>query len=133
MATPRSQPNILAGAYLDRIAHLRKDDASIESAWRDPQALFVPVWKTRNLVTVEATRYSARFIAGASSFGEISRDELILLGRFRDRACFAIELLSEEPPSLAPEAEFHDLRMIAGELPADEAGLLAYARAMLHW
>ena len=50
------------------------------------------------------------------------------------RAClFAVELAGEAPPALASGAEFHDLRLIAGELPAEEAGLLAYARAMVHW
>jgi NAD+ diphosphatase len=133
MATPPSQPNILAGAYLDRVSHWRKDDASIEAALRDPQALFIPVWKTRSLVAVTETSSSARFIAGARELGDVTREQVILLGRFHDRVCFAIELESEEPPVIAPGAEFHDLRMIAGELPADEAGVLAYARAMLHW
>jgi NAD+ diphosphatase len=129
MATPRSQPNILAGTYLDRVAHWRKDDASIEAALRDSRTLFVPVWKTRNLVMITETGHRARFV----SFADVSRADVILLGRFGERTTFAIEIDSEEPPALSPDAEFHDLRLIAGELPPDEAGLLAYARAMLHW
>jgi NAD+ diphosphatase len=129
MATPRSQPNILAGTYLDRVAHWRKDDASIESALRDPRSLFVPVWKTRNLVSTTQTEYRAEFLTLSGA----SRSEAILLGRFGDRTAFAIEIEGEEPPALTPAGEFHDLRLIAGELPPDEAGLLAYARAMLHW
>jgi NAD+ diphosphatase len=133
MASPRSQPNVLAGAYLDRVVDWRKDDAQIEAALRDPQALFVPVWKTRNLVSIASSSYSAYFVTGVQHFANLARDEVILLGRYHEQACFAIELTSDEPPPLAAATEFHDLRLIAGELPADEAGLLAYARAMLHW
>jgi NAD+ diphosphatase len=133
MASTRSRPNILAGPYLDRVALWRKDDARLRAALADPATLFVPVWRTRNLIVTAEERVSAYFISGADTFAGVDAGEFILLGEFHSRVCFAVELTGEEPPAPAPQVESHDLRLIAGELPADEAGLLAYARAMVHW
>jgi len=133
MALPRSHPNILAGPYLERAAQWRRDEARLRAALEDPDTLFVPVWRTRSLVAVSAGNVSAYFVAGTRPLGDIGSLDVILLGEFRDRVCFAVGLGGEEPPTFAPELEFHDLRLIAGDLPHEEAGLLAYARAMVHW
>lgn len=133
MAWPRSHPNILAGPYLERAAQLRKDEARLRSVLGDPATLFVPVWRTRSLVSTANGILSAHFVAGAQSFADVAAGEFILLGEFHGRVVFAVEIATEQPPALAPEIEFQDLRMLAGDLPADEAGLLAYARAMIQW
>jgi NAD+ diphosphatase len=134
MGSPRSHPNILAGSYLERAAHWRKDEARLRAALADPATLFVPVWRSRSVViTNGAGRLSAHFIAGGRAFSDRDAAEFILLGEFRSHVCFAVELAGEAPPLTEPGAEFHDLRLVAGELPADEAGVLAYARAMVHW
>jgi NAD+ diphosphatase len=133
MASPRSLPNALAGPYLERAAHWRKDEARLRAALDDPRSLFVPVWRTRSVVSVGGAGVSAYLVQGGASFGVHDASEFILLGEFRDHVCFAVEIAGDEPPRLGSEAEFHDLRLIAGELPPDEAGLLAYARAMVHW
>lgn len=147
----RSQPHILAGPYLERIAHWRKDEARLRAALQDPATLFVPVWRSRSLVAVAGEHLSAYFIRGSQTLasvycaqsirgtlgvpGESSWDasQFILLGEFRSHACFAVEMPGEEPPSLEPTLQFQDLRLVAGELPQEEAGVLAYARAMIHW
>src|ERR1019366_1072032 len=59
--------------------------------------------------------------------------DMILLGRFGETYCFACAIESAEPPQLIAGASFEDLRLIAPQLPADEAGLLGYARAMISW
>ena len=46
-------------------------------------------------------------------------------------AVFTTEVEADEPPSLEGGAEFTDLRLAASLLPHEEAGLLAYARAMI--
>jgi len=125
-----SRPNVLAGPYLDRLGPWRKDEARLAAALADPRSLVVPVWRTRSAVRASAAGLSAYFIEGAQ---DVSGRELILLGEFHERVCFALEIEAETPPQLAADAELHDLRMIAGELAPEEAGLLAYARAMIHW
>jgi NAD+ diphosphatase len=134
MALPRSHPNVLAGPYLERAAHWRKDEQRLRAALDDPATWFVPVWHARSaVVTSSDGRASAYFAAGAQTFAGLDASGFILLGEFQEHVVFAVALAGEAPPPLASGAEMHDLRLIAGELPAEEAGLLAYARAMVHW
>lgn len=136
MATPRSHPNYLAGPYLERLALLRKDVERIRAALEDPATLFVPVWQARSFIADAEHALSAQFIAGLRQLGELDPGEFILLGEFRGRLSFAVEVPSEQSLAqahLESRAAFRDLRTVAGELPRDEAGLLAYARAMVLW
>lgn len=133
MATPRSHPNFLAGPYLNRAAEWRKDEARLRAAFEDPGSLIVPVWRTRSLVIEGAHSLRAHFIAYSSLVNEVDPTDLIFLGEYREHACFAMELSADTDPRIEPPARFRDLRSIAGDLSADEAGVLAYARAMVTW
>lgn len=60
----------------------------------------------------------------------------VLLGRMADIPVFAIDvsaLGNGQPPILSEDTEWQDLRQCGGLLSSEDAGLLAYARAMLHW
>jgi len=57
----------------------------------------------------------------------------VFLGMFRGRASFLVELGGESPPEVDAQAEFRELRWLGAMLPSDEAGLLAYARALTLW
>jgi NAD+ diphosphatase len=118
---------------LNRVAEWRKDEARLRTAIEDPNALVVPIWRTRNLVTTTERALAAHFFTGPQVLPEIDRSELIFLGEFRSHACFALELDARIEPRLDGPASFRDLRAVAGEVPAEEAGLLAYARAMVTW
>lgn len=127
------RPNIYAGPYLDRTAALREHDR-----WRpalgEGRALLIPVWRSRNLVLRLANPPAARLLEWREAMHLVDNEgELVLLGEFRERLCFALELQGEEPPAVDDAAEFADLRAVGGSLPHDEAGLLAYARAMVLW
>lgn len=132
MARARSHPNYLAGPYLDRMAHLRKDEAQLRAALELPQTLFVPVWRAHSLVSNATPTLTAHFVE-RGQIGAADPQELILLGEFRSRLCFAVEITHEPAALFGEGAGFRDLRTIAGELPHDEAGLLALARAMVLW
>ncbi|HMN43575.1 MAG TPA: NAD(+) diphosphatase [Povalibacter sp.] len=133
MALPRSAPNHLAGPYLARLAQLRKDAARLRAALDSPATLFVPVWRTHSFIARAQQGLSAQFVSGLAHLGDIEPNELILLGEFRGQLCFAAELPSAAAPAVDARAEFVDLRGVAGDLMRDEAGLLAYARAMVLW
>ncbi len=134
MTLSRSYPHILAGPYLERTALWRKDERRLRAALEDPETLFVPVWRARSLVVVSNERVSARLLAGCGSLAaQLDASQFILLGEFRSHACFAVEMPGDQPPRIEAPCEFQDLRLIAGQLPHEEAGLLAYARAMVHW
>ena len=127
-------PNVFAGPYLDRSAHLRKDAAFLAAALADPDALLVPVWDSRSLLRREPQGWSAGLVEAAHELRlALRNDDLVLLGRFRGRVCFAAEIGGASVPAVPEETSFEDLRLAGGQLPEDEAGLLAYARAMVLW
>lgn len=126
-------PNIYAGPYLDRSARLRDDASWLDSLSFESDAVLVPVWQARNLVARTAGSPQARLLEWRHARDLVgSSSELVLLGEFRNRLCFALELQGAEPPALE-DSEFADLRAVGGSLDHDEAGLLAYARAMILW
>src|SRR5687768_10449445 len=119
---PRS-PNTLAGPYLERAAHRRKDEAHVQAVLADPRTLFVPVWQTRNSVLRQGELLTAHFVTGVQALGAIAVTDYVLLGEFRGQAVFAVGVSGERPQLTDPTVDFQDLRMLAGALPADEAGL----------
>jgi NAD+ diphosphatase len=125
--------NVFAGPYLDRASHLRADPAWFAAGLADPESRVLAVWNSRNLVT-EGDAPQAAFLELAQ-LPEALRDEseLILLGRFGARSVFAFEFEGAEAPLPAAGTRFEDLRIVAPLLPAEEAGLLSYARAMIFW
>jgi len=128
------KPNVFAGPYLDRAAHLRKDEAFVAAALLDPSARFVPIWRTNTLLRRRGGEWSAELLEPSALPRERWPDASpVMLGHFRGQICFAIEVPDDAPPTLDAELDFKDLRFAGGELPADEAGLLAYARAMVLW
>jgi NAD+ diphosphatase len=122
---PPSAPHFYAGPYLDRASDRRKDAAWLAQVLADPATRYVPVWQHKSLIATE----QATAVLLDSRAGEAA-DEPILLGEFRGRMVFALEL--SVPPVIAV-GEFLDLRTASALLNADEAGLLAYARAMVYW
>ena len=126
--------NFYAGEYLDRLAHLRDDVTGLEAALQDATTVFVPLWQARSLISSYEGGARAAFVeSNAELLNRIDPEDLIFLGRFRERTCFAI---SVQDPLQLPQpahAEFEDIRRIGELLDRDEAGLLAYARAMVLW
>jgi len=127
-------PNVFAGPYLDRVAHLRKDAAFVAAALGDPGTLIVPLLQARNLVRRGEHACTAAFIEVTHEVRRtLADDQLVLLGNYHGHTCFAAELSADPAIALVPDASFEDLRSTGGLLAHDEAGLLAYARAMVLW
>jgi NAD+ diphosphatase len=121
-------PHVFAGTYLDRATERRADAQWLAAALGDPATRFVPVWRDKSLLR---DRHAA-LVTTAQVQPSLATRAPILLGEFRGAPVFALELDVPEPPVFA-DASFADLRLLAGTLPPADAGLLAYARAMLHW
>jgi NAD+ diphosphatase len=127
-------PNVFAGPYLDRAAHLRRDSGFLDAALGDPTTLLVPVWHTRSLLRREPAGLRAALLEFGDAVRErVARTEYVLLGHFHGRVVFAAEFTDDAALPLPPDTGFEDLRITGGTLPQDEAGLLAYARAMVLW
>lgn len=126
------RPNVFAGPYIDRLSLPRGDSGAVAAAIADPSSRVVPIWRSRNLV-LRGPVPAACLMPLDDRLRSEDPGSLILLGRFRGVATFAVELRGDAPPPLAEAAEFVDLRLAGGLLDFDEAGLLAYARAMISW
>jgi NAD+ diphosphatase len=127
------QRNILAGPYMDRAAHLRRDPAWFANALADERSRYLPVWNSRNLILEEAAPRAALLELSAVPEARRNDNELILLGRYADSNVFAYEIEATEPPLLGMGTRFEDLRLVAPMLSPSEAGLLGYARGMVLW
>lgn len=129
--------NVFAGPYLDRIAHLRKDASYVASVATGDAARIVAVHDTRLLLRRGADGWSPAFLSASHAAQlALQTDDLVLLGRSDAEVYFAAELHDPAPAQALFEPEpvrFEDLRVAGGVLPANAAGVLAYARAMLHW
>ncbi|MEA3142360.1 MAG: diphosphatase [Gammaproteobacteria bacterium] len=125
--------NILAGPYLDRAAHLRKDAHWFANALADGRSRALPVWNSRNLIVAGDAPRAALLELSVIPEQHRNSNDLTLLGRFGDIDIFAYEIEALEPPALKSGTHFEDLRLVAALLPAEEAGLLGYARGMIAW
>jgi NAD+ diphosphatase len=130
------QRNVFEGPYLERDGHLRADPAWIVDALADPKSRVIPVWNSRNLVAGGGSAGPSRAVLlDLAQVPEKHRsaEGLILLGRFGDTSLFAFEIEDMDPPTPPEGTRFEELRNVAAMLPADQAGMLGYARAMVNW
>jgi NAD+ diphosphatase len=123
--------NVFAGAFVDRIGERRKDPAWLAAAAVHPDSRFVPVRGEQCLLD-EAESHAV--LLDRRQLGPSAVDEdLIFLGLFRDRPVFAVPVPAEGEAAFAALGTFRDLRYLGTILPADEANLVAHARALVLW
>ena len=129
-----------AGGLLDRAAKLREDDDWISAAFVSDAAVAVLVHNDQNLVTGLARREETPRAAMVPL--ALLRERLpasgttwAFLGLDGETPVFSVDLTIEGVtlPDVQSAGEFVDLRRVGSLIPADEAALLAYARAMLLW
>jgi NAD+ diphosphatase len=130
-------PNLFAGPYLDRVAHLRSDAAWLHQALAGGDVRVVPVWQSKSLLRRGPAGLTAVYLESRQVVASLAPDQdLVLLGQHATATYFALEVGQPEPALhlfAGEPVRFEDLRLAAGQLEAQEAGVLAYARAMLHW
>jgi NAD+ diphosphatase len=121
-------PTFFSGAYFERNSALRLEPAALAAAWADPATRFLPVWEAKPLIRAGAAARLTREELGAQL---APAEQAIYLGIEGDSHLFAFALEAREaPPGLGV---FGGLRDLVGSVPAADAGLLAYARAMVNW
>ena len=131
MRAEAERPNVFAGPHVDRLKLANADADAVARAIADGSARLIPVWRSRCPVIREPSPAAYLLPFGGGPYAGIAVSELILLGDYRGIAVFTTEIETPDPPELADGAEFADLRLAASLLPHDEAGLVAYARAMI--
>lgn len=123
--------NVFAGAFVDRIGERRKDPAWLAAAVRNDDSCFVPVWGDQCLIGGDPLH---TILLSRQQVVPIADDEdLIFLGLFRNRPAFAFSIDAASDMPFRELGEFHDLRYLGTILPADEANLVAHARALVLW
>jgi len=121
------------GLSLDRATGRRADSAWVASLTADPRARVRPLWRDQCLVAGEPPvpcKLQVNAIDDAGPAG------LVLLGLDNGVPDFAVDL-SDLPLDDALRATgataAADIRSLFAGLPAEEAGVLAYARGLLYW
>lgn len=146
--------NVLYSAVpLDRAHTLRRDLHALEALRHSAEKLVVPYWRELSLGTAPAadpggnpvfreTGSAAATLAHGTAAAELLdlAREVVFLGQdSHHRPYFAAdisEVAAETDgagPNLGLAGQWQNLRGMAGMLPAGEAALLGYARAMLIW
>lgn len=113
----------------DRLSLERSDLRRLEELLAEAEARFVPLHELSVLVTDAGD--AARLLTADELPQAPAVGEVILLGRHRECACFALEV--SDPQPLAAHGQLADLREVGGRLPTEDAGLLAQARALTYW
>jgi NAD+ diphosphatase len=133
MVSLRRPPNFYAGNRFNRLAERRSDAQWLADQLASDKAYLVPLWQGRSLVIGGTTSPAIALIEHERLAAQLEPQQLVLLGEFRDKLCFAVELQGAAAPAVHESAEFHELRAVGGLMDRDEAGLLGYARALLLW
>lgn len=128
---PDRPPNFFAGPYLERRVEAREDPEWVAAAWADSATVYLVARGTSHLLHGDPPR-AALLTRADALVRSAPAGSLTLLGWFRGARCVLIALPPER--GAAPAGmRFEELRPLSALLPADEAGLLAYARALAVW
>ena len=125
--------NFFSGPYLERRAEAREDPDWIASARADPATLYLVGHGTAHLLHADSPPRIAFLAHGAPLVRAADEASLVLLGWFRGMRCVLLDLPPGQAVGAPAGTAFEELRPLAPLLAADEAGLLAYARAMAIW
>lgn len=126
--------NFFSGAYVDRRTEIRDRADWLDTALADPHTQFLLARGTTHLIYDEPQPHIA-FVSGRHpAVAAAEPEHFVLLGWFRQRRCMLLTLGSDwQDVDLPAGAAFQELRPLSPQLDAEEAGLLAYARALSVW
>ena len=127
------RPNFFAGPYLDRRADLREERDWIDAARADPTTRYLLGRGSEQLLSVGPAPGIAFLDGDAAPVAAAQTHELLLLGWFRGTRVVLVDLPPTASLELPPDSRFEELRPLAPLMDAEQAGLLAYARALGTW
>jgi NAD+ diphosphatase len=124
-----------SGNPLDRASNLRQDDAWVSEQLAAPSSRFLLVSRLE-VLTHSSDAVALAWIDGTSCRGLECTATPVLLGLRDGIAHFALDVsdAADVLPALAIEgAAFAEARGLATTLPAEDAGIVAQARALVDW
>jgi len=129
----RDHPNFFAGPYIDRRAEERENPRWLAAARADPATRYLISQGTTQLLEGGAEPHIALLGNGSPLLAAAEPGSEVFLGWFQGAPCILMELPVGRSWELPAGTELAELRPLTAALPADEAGLLAYARALVIW
>lgn len=123
-------------AILDRASHLRRDDPGADTDGGRIKKVYIPVWRDKSLVWTEDTPRAVMLESGDAVWFVQNATQVIFLGFADNVAYYSADLSHHDSPDGAPVpdgASFEELRGLATRIDSEQAGYLAYARALGHW
>lgn len=126
-----AEPNVFAGAYVDRSGDKREDPRWLEAALCGGNARFAPVWQDKCLATGEPPRIA--LLDHRQIDPLLAKSATVFLGMYQGHPAFAVDVVDVQEAPFSHVGSFHDLRYLGSVLPADEANLVAHAIAVVHW
>jgi NAD+ diphosphatase len=129
----REQPNFFSGPYIDRRSDTREAATWLAATRADPAARYIVSAGTAQLVQGEEEPRVVFLGADDPLVRQAQESDLVLLGWFRGARCVLVELPAARAADAPAGTRFEELRPLTPRLHADEAGLLAYARALSIW
>jgi NAD+ diphosphatase len=125
--------NFFAGPYLERRAEAREDPGWIRAARADPNTRYLIGQGSAQLLKPGSEPALALLGNEAPLVRAAADQDLVLLGWFRGARLVFVDLPPQRTLELPPGTRFEELRPLAPMLAAEEAALLAYARALGIW
>lgn len=124
-------------SLVDRAHHLRGEDAWLMEQIVKETTHLVPMWRDQNLIHLDDQPRAVMLPHTDSAAIVDEASVIVFLGTANGQYYFAADVSHLEEPAhaeLLPEiGGFEDLRGLVGEMDRTEAGLLAYARALMYW
>ena len=129
------RPNFFAGPYIERRAEEREDPQWLAAARADGATRYLVSRGTAQLLSAGPEPHIAFLANDAPLLAAAAPESFVLLGWYRGARCVLADLPVERAPltALPADTQLAELRPLSAVLPAEEAGLLAYARALVIW
>lgn len=133
----RSSLNYFGFAYLNRLSEMRQDDQWLADRMRQPDTLFVPVWRGKNLFSEKDTHQPVFLdLAIVKQIIPDPFDSCIFLGMKDKRNYFAIDIPpgdTNDPDGFLGVGCFQDLRKVGALIDNQNGELLVYAKGIIYW
>ncbi|MBB43897.1 MAG: NAD(+) diphosphatase [Rhodospirillaceae bacterium] len=132
------QPNFFAENDFERTTEKRADAKWFKRTFMSPGAVFLPIWRKHNFIDQKTASPKAAYLTRQELPEFQYQEENIVFLGFRNQVpYFSIDLSYLENPEdnhlLAKKGKFLDIRKVGLQLPRNDGGALAYARALVHW
>jgi NAD+ diphosphatase len=129
----QQRDNFFSGRYIDRRSEAREDPEWVAAARADAGSRYLLSRGSTQLVHAAPGGGIAFLDNSAPLIRAAEATSLVLLGWFRGERVVLVDLGEAQPFEPPAGTQFAELRSLAPLLDADQAGLLAYARALATW